>query len=60
MYIDVGAPGGGNDAGVMQGSTLQAALDNGSLNLPSMPHSIGIIIDTICLEIMHLASTLGL
>ncbi|XP_059094126.1 uncharacterized protein LOC131889133 [Tigriopus californicus] len=42
IYVDIGAPGSGNDAGVMQVSSLNEALRSGALNLPSLPHYIGV------------------
>lgn len=41
-YVDVGATGRASDAGVFSNSTLQAALEDGSLNIPpaqKLPHS---------------------
>ncbi|XP_059099247.1 uncharacterized protein LOC131893283 [Tigriopus californicus] len=42
MYVDIGAPGGSNDSGVMKVSNLQSALDNGNLNLPVEKHPLGV------------------
>ncbi len=42
LYVDIGGAGGSNDAGILQASTFQDALQSGALNLPKQRHNIGV------------------
>ncbi len=42
LHVDIGGACGSNNAGILQASTFQDAMQSGALNLPKQRHGIGV------------------